>query len=404
MHKLKRVCGLDVHKDTIFCATFDGKKRGDVKEYLTLTSSIQAMGDDLLSIGVNEIAMESTGMFWVPIWNILEDMGFALMLVNPFLIKQMPGRKSDVKDAQWIATLLHKGLLRGSLVPSKEIRELRTYSRKYMKLQQRQTSVLQEMERTLEMCSIRITSFVSKISGKSVINVVKKIIQGESVPDSLLEGIHGRIVNKHTKKTIKEALTGHVLEQHRFTLELSFQEYEMLIKQSDMCLLKMEELCQKHYKNEFDKLITLPGVDRIAALIIIAETGADMKVFEKSGKFSGWIGLRPRNDESAGKYKSTATTKGNRYLRATLVQAAWAASRKRGCYFKEKYARLAMRKPKKKALIAIARKLSVLIWNILYYDQPYNPNKLIVYSPDKLQAKINYHQKEFTRLEKILKR
>lgn len=124
------------------------------------------MGEELRVEGIESIAMKSTGTYWIPIWNILEDMGFELLLVNPFLIKQMPGRKSDVKDAQWIATLLHKGLLRGSLVPCKEIRELRTYSRRYIKLQQRQTSVLQEMERILEMCSIRITSFVRNISGK----------------------------------------------------------------------------------------------------------------------------------------------------------------------------------------------------------------------------------------------
>jgi len=138
---MKRACGLDVHKDTIFCATYNGRKHGPVKEYLTLTSSIRAMGEDLLLEGVEEIAMESTGIYWIPIWNILEDVGLKLMLVNPYLIKQMPGRKSDVKDAQWIATLLYKGLLRSSMVPCKEIRELRTYSRKYVKLQQRQTAV-----------------------------------------------------------------------------------------------------------------------------------------------------------------------------------------------------------------------------------------------------------------------
>ncbi len=398
---MKRACGLDVHKNTIFCATYDGKKHGPVLEYTTLTTSIRAMGTALLSEEVEAIAMESTGMYWIPVWNILEDMGFQLILVNPFLIKQMPGRKSDVKDAQWIATLLHKGLLRSSLVPSKEIRELRTYSRRYIKLQQRQTSVLTDMERMLEMCSIRITSFVSNISGKSVMKVIEQIVHGETTPDILVESIHGRIVNAHTKQNIKESLTGFITEHHRFMLELSLQEYALLVSQGSKCLMKMEELCNEHYKNEMKLLLTIPGISNISAMIVLAETGADMKAFENSGKFSGWTGLRPRNDESAGKYKSTATTKGNRYLRAMLVQIAWAASRTKGTYFKEKFSRLAMRKSRKKALIAIARKVGVLIWNVLYYQQAYNPEKLIVYEPGKLHAKILYHQKEYDRLQKL---
>ena len=401
---MKRTCGLDVHKDTIFCATYNGKKHKEVKEYSTLTSSIRLMGEELLAHGVEEIAMESTGMYWIPIWNILEEMAFKLTLVNPYLIKQMPGRKSDIKDAQWIATLLYKGLLRGSLVPCKEVRELRTYSRKYVKLQHRQTSILQEMERTLEVCSIRITSFVSNISGKSVMRVIQQIVQGETNPDVLVEAIHGRIVNKHKKDKIKESLKGFITEHHRFTLELSLQEYEMLVSQSNKCLLKMEELCNTHYKKEMELLLTIPGINHIAAMIVLAETGADMKNFENSGKFSGWTGLRPRNDESAGKYKSTATTKGNRFLRAVLVQIAWAASRTKESYFKEKFNRLAMRKSRKKALIAIARKIGVIIWNVLYYEQEYNPTKLIVYDPCKLKAKMSYHQKEVDRLGKLFQR
>lgn len=401
---MKRVCGLDVHKDTIFCGIYDGKKQESVKEYSTLTNSIRAMGEDLHIRGVTRIAMESTGTYWIPVWNILEEMGFELLLVNPYLIKQMPGRKSDVKDAQWIAMLLHKGLLRGSLVPCNEIRELRTYSRKYVKLTQRQTSVLQEMERTLELCSIRFTSFVSNISGKSVMNVIRQIVAGETDPEVFVQGIHGRIINKHDKECIKESLTGFIKGHHRFMLELSLEEYDMLCNQTEKCLEYMEVLCQKHYSKELSLLLTIPGISNISAMIILAETGADMKAFENSGKFSGWTGLRPRNDESAGKYKSTATTKGNRFLRTILVQVAWAASRTKGTYFKEKFTRLAMRKSRKKALIAIARKIGVIIWNVLYFEQAYNPNMFIVCEPEKIQAKMNYHQKEFDRLEKLFQR
>jgi transposase len=401
---MKRACGLDVHKDSIFCAIYNGKKHGPVKEYTTLTSSIKFMGGELKSAGVSVIAMESTGMYWIPVWNILEDLGFELILVNPYLIKQMPGRKSDVKDAQWIATLLHKGLLRGSLVPGPLIRELRTYSRKYMKLQQQMTSVLQEMERTLEMCSIRVTSYVSNISGKSVQRVIEKIAAGESSADVLIESIHGRIINAHTKATILESLTGYITKHHRFLLEIALQQYNLLNTQSDHCLLKMEEICHEHYSLQKELLMTMPGVSNISAMIVIAETGADMNAFETSSKFSGWTGLRPRNDESAGKFKSTATTKGNRYLRAILVQMAWAASRTKGSYFKEKFNRLAIRKPRKKALVAIARKLAVTIWNILKYDQGFDPIKLPIYDPIKLQHKLSYYQRESNRIQDLMKR
>jgi transposase len=399
MHKTS---GLDVHKDTVFCGVYNGKTHYEVKEYSTLTNSIKTMGEYLKSEGVKQIAIESTGIYWIPVWNILEEMGFELILVNPYLIKQMPGRKSDIKDAQWIATLLHKGLVRSSLIPCQQIRELRVYSRKYIKLQQHMTSVLQELERNLEMCNIRITSFVSNISGKSVMKVIKHIIGGETDPEVLVNCIHGRIVNKHKRDTIVESLRGFMTSQHKFMLELSLEEYELLEKQCENCLNKMNELCNQHYHKELGLLMTIPGISQISAMIVIAETGADMKAFENSGKFAGWTGLRPRNDESAGKYKSTATTKGNRYLRAILVQIAWAASRTKGSFFKEKFTRLCLRKNRKKALIAIARKMAVLIWNVLFFEETYNPQKLMVYEPGKVQAKMNYHQKEFERLQKLI--
>lgn len=399
---MQKTCGLDVHKDTIFCGVYDGNTHQEVKEYSTLTCSIRAMGGNLRSQGVEDVAMESTGIYWIPVWNILEEMGFRLTLVNPYLIKQMPGRKSDVKDAQWIATLLHKGLIRGSLIPCKEIRELRAYSRKYIKLQQRQTSVLQELERNMEVCGIRITSFVSNISGKSVMKVIQAIIDGQNEPEVLAGYIHGRIVNKHKREKIVESLRGHITVQHRFLLEQGKEEYDLLSRQSDRCLQEMEKLCKEHYSKELSLLMTIPGISLVSAMIVIAETGADMKAFENSGKFAGWTGLRPRNDESAGKYKSTATTKGNRYLRTILVQIAWASSRTKGSFLKEKFTRLCLRKSRKKALIAIARKMAVIIWNVLYYSQGYNPHRHIVVSPETVQARLKYHHREVERLAKLI--
>lgn len=398
-----KVSGLDVHKDSVFCGIYDGKKQQEVKEYQTLTSSIKAMGEYLKSEEVKQIAMESTGTYWIPVWNILEEMGFELMLVNPFLIKQMPGRKSDVKDAQWIAALLHKKLLRGSLVPNKVTRELRTYSRRYIKLQQRHTNLLQSIERNLEMCNIRISSFLSNITGKSFLNVVRLVESGETSADELVKKIHGRIINKHGKKVIKASLEGFVTEHHRFILEQLLQEYDLIDSQIASIMKKMEESVMLHYQKEIRLLQTIPGISRVAAIIVLAETGADMKAFESSNKFSGWTGLRPRNDESAGKYKSTATTKGNKYLRAILAQIAWAAVRTKGSYYKDKFAKLAMRKSRKKALIAIARKIGVVIWNVLAKQEEFNPERLPVYDPIKVKARLNYHQREVERLTDLIK-
>jgi transposase len=399
---MRKTCGLDVHKDTVFCAIYNGKKQSEVKEFVTTTPGIYAMAEELQMQNVSEVAIESTGIYWKPVWNILDELGFRMLLVNPYLIKQMPGRKSDVKDAQWIATLLHKGLLRGSLIPCKEIRELRTYSRQYIKLQQKQTSVLQELERTLEMCGIRITSFVSNISAKSVIEVIKKIIANEDSAEALSSSVHKRIINKHSRQKIIESLTGFITPQSRFTLSLALNEYDMLVNQSQQCLSMMEQLCKQHYDIEMELLQTIPGVSKISSMIILAETGGNMKAFENSGKFVGWTGLRPRNDESAGKYKSTATTKGNKYLRTILVQVAWAASRTKGSFFKEKFNRLAIRMPRKKALIAIARKMAVLVWHILDKNQAYDPNKIVIIDPVKLETKVKYHQKEIEKLEKLM--
>jgi len=362
---IENACGLDVHKDTVFCGIYDGKHQQEVKEFATTSTSIHNLGEHLQEQGVEKVALESTGIYWIPVWNILEAMGFDLMLVNPYLIKQMPGRKSDVKDAQWIATLLHKELLRGSLIPDQNIRELRSYSRRYIHLQHKQTSSLQELERVLDMAGIRITSLVSNISAKSVRHIIEQIIQGNDNPDELIKHVHGRTLKRHGVQKTKEALKGFVLRQHQFLLEQALEEFDFLEKQSEQCLSKMKELCQKHYSKELELLQTIPGISEISVLIIIAESGADMKAFENSGKFAGWIGLRPRNDESAGKFKSTATTKGNKYLRTILVQVAWAASRTKDSYFKEKFDRLCIRKPRKKALIAISRKIAVVIYNVL---------------------------------------
>jgi transposase len=360
------------------------------------------MGEYLRTEGVEKIAMESTSTYWVPIWDILLEMGFELMLVNAYLIKQMPGRKSDIKDGQWIACLLHKGMLRGSMIPCPAIQQLRTYSRKYTKLQEQKTQALQKMDRLMVMCGFRIGSCMSNLGTKSVMLVIQALIMKETNPEVLERLVYGNTANKKSGK-LREALTGNLKEHYRQQLEWEKQEYDLFEIQTEQCLTQMRRICEEHYSKEMELIKTIPGVSEISAMIIIAETGGDMSVFENSGKITGWTGLRPRNDESAGKYKSTATTKGNKYLRSVLVQVSWAASRIKNGWFKEKFNRLSMRKSRKKALIAIARKLLTITWNVLNYKTPYNPQLVHIYDPIKVEAKINYHQREMERMQKLLK-
>jgi transposase len=396
-----KVSGLDVHKDSIFCAIYDGKSYSQVQEYDSTTPKIRQLGEYLRSEGVEKVALESTSTYWVPVWDVLLEMGFELMLVNPFLIKQMPGRKSDIKDAQWISCLLHKGMLRGSLIPSPIIQQLRVYSRKYTKLQEQKTRSLQKMDRIMVMCGFRISSCMSNLGTKSVMLIIRALIKKETNPDVLERLVYGNTSNKISGR-LREALTGNLKEHYRQQLEWERQEYDLFELQTEQCLAQMQKICQEHYKKEIELLKSIPGVSDISAMIIIAETGGDMKVFENSGKITGWAGLRPRNDESAGKYKSTATTKGNKYLRSVLVQVSWAASRIKDGWFKEKFIRLTMRKSRKKALIAIARKLLTVTWNVLYYKKPYNPQLAHIYDPVKVEAKIHYHQREVERMQKLL--
>ena len=396
-----KTSGLDVHKDTIFCAIYDGKSYSAVKEFSTTTVSIRSLGEYLKSESVKKVAMESTASYWVPVWDILYETGFELKLVNPLHIKQLPGRKSDAKDAQWIAELLHKNMLRGSLVPDPLIQELRSYTREYRTLVNQRTKVLTQMDRILVMCGIRLSSCISNIDSKSFRQIVEALILGETDPNTLVRLVYGNRKNKESGK-LKEALSGNMKAHHRLKLSTCKQQFDLFESQIQLYLNEMQKLCEEHFSEEISNLTTLPGVSQISAMIIVAETGGDMSAFENSGKFTGWTGLRPRNDESAGKFKSTATTKGNKHLRAIIVQVAWAASRTKGSFFMDKFTKLAIRKSRKKALVAIGRKMSVIIWHILSKKTQYNPNPVHIYDPVKVEHKIKYHEREIERAKKLI--
>ena len=213
---------------------------------------IRQMCEYLRSAGVTKVAMESTSTYWVPVWDILLEGGLELMLVNPFLIKQMPGRKSDVKDAQWIACLLFKGMLRGSMIPSPKICELRTYSRKYTKLQSEKTRSLQKMDRIMVMCGFRISSCMSSLATKSVMNVITALISGETNPEYLEGLVYASIAVKKSGK-LRQALTGNLKEYHRIELRWEKEQYDMFERQTSECLDQMNRICKEHYRKDYKR-------------------------------------------------------------------------------------------------------------------------------------------------------
>lgn len=370
---MRRVCGLDVHKDSIYmCILYEnGSKIESV--FGVLTPELDKLRDLLVSHHVCEVALESTSIYWIPIWNIL-SVDFSLKLVNPYFIKQLPGRKSDVKDAEWIATVLQKGLIRGSYVPDRMIQCLRQYERRNHELSKNIVHAEQRMDMILQRCNIRISNYVSCISGKGYQKVVNAIISGESNPKVLVTLIHKRTLNKHGRQVVEDSLNGFVSDTDRDILRQYRDERMQMEQHKSENKAKMQAICEAHYCEELELLQTLPGIKEESAANIIAEIGVDMKMFLTASAIVGWAGLKPRNDQSAGRIKSRKITHGNKYLRKILVEAAWSAARTKDSRFMKMYQRLLARgKSKQKALIAVARKLLVLIWNMLSKKEAFNP-------------------------------
>lgn len=400
MKKQTYVCGLDVHKDNVYAAIYNGKDRSDVQVFGTFTGQIAQLIDWLEQNAVKQIALESTGIYWVPVWNMLEEKGFQLTLVNPWFIKQMPGRKSDVKDAQWIATLLYKQMLRKSFVPVKQIRVLRNYSRQYVKLQWNASRVLLELAKQLELCNIRLTSVFTKTDSLSIIRVIRLLIKGCNDTEELLQCI-SPVIMKRKGHLVKAALQGYVREDSRFLLDLLMQQYDLLNLQSASVEAQMLKICDQHYHEELQLLQTIPGIKEQSAMQIISETGGDMQAFDSSSKMVGWAGLRPGNDESAGKIKSTKITKGNRYLKRILIQTSWGASRTKGSAFKIKFEQLAKRISRKKALVAISRRQLTVIWNVLSKKEPYKVSYDTVATEQQIETQLKYHQRMVNQLKNL---
>ena len=369
---MRITCGLDVHKDSIYLCILSSTGEIFEKVFGVLTFQLEEMRDLMLTHHVQEVGMESTSVYWIPVWRILEP-HFELKLINPYFIKQLPGHKSDVKDAQWIAECMMKDLVRGSFVPPERIQQLRLYDRRIYDLDDEIIRKLAKLDAAVQRCNIRLSNYVSNTDSVSYKSVIDKICEGVTDSEELVKEVHGRIINRHGKDTIIASLKGCITEADIDIMAQMKAEIDLAEENKRKCMDKMREICEKEYQEQLRNLQTIPGVKMRAATSLIAEIGTDMSHFETANHLASWAGLKPRNDQSNKTIKSKRITHGNRYLRRTIIQCAWGAGRTRDCFFSRfSYHQTQVRKKNKmKVQVAIARKMLVCAWHVLNENVSY---------------------------------
>ena len=369
---MKVVCGLDVHKDSVFCCILCANGEKIQHKFGVLTEELVTLRDLMVSEGVEECAMESTSIYWIPIWRVLEG-SVKLHLVNPYFIKQLPGKKSDVNDAEWIATCLSKELIASSFVPDDKIQRLRQYDRRIFDLNASISRNLVKLDQCIQRCNIRISNYISTTDSKGYRSIVKLISQGVTDAEVLVKELHGRTINRHGRETLVKALTGVVSETDIDIIKQLVEEIELQQRHKDEAQQKMTALCMEWFPQEVENLQTIPGVTERSATSIIAEIGTDMTHFQTPKKLVSWVGLRPRNEESAGKIKARGITHGNRFVRKTMIECSWGAARMKDSFFAEFLYRqcIERRKNKMKVQVAIARKILVAVWYVLSQGTQY---------------------------------
>jgi transposase len=337
-----------------------------------MTRDLLALGDWLKEAGCTHIAMESTGVFWKPVFNVLGT-DFEVVLVNARHYKAVPGHKTDVEDCRWIGDLLQHGLLKASFVPPQSIRELRDLTRQRRKLVEEKTRVVNRIHKILQDANIKLTSVISDIMGKSGLEMIERLSQGETDAGQIANSARGRMKSK--KELIEYALEGKVTAHHRFMLAHHMKQIRFLEEMIEDISIEIDA----HFKAQGEDflaliplLTTITGVEKRSAEEVIAEIGVDMNQFPDEYRISSWGGMCPGNNETGGKRKSGKTTKGSRWLRATLGEMAWAASHTKGTYLSAQYKRIARRRGKKRAIVAVGHTILVIIYLMIKHRLPYN--------------------------------
>jgi transposase len=368
---VERCCGLDVHQATVVACLLVGragpKPRKEVRTFGTTTRELLELREWLISEGCTQVGMESTGVYWMPVYAVLED-EFELVVGNAQQIRNVPGRKTDVKDSEWIADLLRHGLIPKSFVPPKPIRELRALLRYRRKVIESRTAERNRLLKLLETANIKLASVVSDVFGVSGMLMLRAIVDGAPTPEQMAQLARGKLRNKI--ELLAPALEGRVEEHHRFVLRLQIRRLD----QADADVAELDgRIDQKlePYATQHRLLKEIPGVERTLAATILAELGTDMTVFRSAAHLASWAGVCPGNHESAGKRSSGRTRKGNSFLKTALVEAAIGAGRKKGSYLKDKYWKLKSRRGPKRAAMAIAHKILVAVYHMLATGNPY---------------------------------
>jgi transposase len=367
----RRCCGMDVHKDTVVVCVLppEGQtgKRAQ-KVWGTFRRDLIRMRGWLKLLKVTEIAMESTGVYWRPVWNVLEEQGFRLLLVNPAQVKALQGRKSDQRDAQRLAEFLQDGRLDPSFVPPREIRELRQMLRHRLSLLQQRGEAHNQIRDLFETANIKLSSVASDLLGLSGRRIIEAMMAGQDSPELLSWKVRGKLRKK--ERQVQESLDGCFQEFHRRMLKAHYQHYQFLSQQVQDLEAEIARR-MKPYADKIAVLRTIPGVEQMVAWHVIAELGADMSVFPDADHCASWAGLNPGSCESAGKQFSGRTKKGNKYLRRVLTQAAWAASHCKDGYLRAFFYRVKARQGWGKAIFAVAHKILVIAYCLLQTGTPY---------------------------------
>jgi transposase len=363
--------GLDVHKKVVVAAIIVPDGAGglfkETRSFGTMTADLLGLSDWLMSHGVRHVAMESTGEYWKPIFNILEN-NFEVILVNAQHISKVPGRKTDISDAEWIAELLRHGLLAASFIPpvgQRELRELTRYRSTFVK---ERATLINRVQKVLESANIKLASVATNVVGASGRAMLEAMLAGTATPEQMAELSKGRMRSKRTE--LSQALEGRVKPHHRFVLTELLRQIDSLDETIARFNQEIEEYCRP-FEEAVVLLDTIPGVARQTAEIIVSEIGTDMSRFPTANHLASWAGVAPGNNESAGKQRSGRTTKGNKPLGVALVQAAHAAAHTKNTYLSAQYHRLAGRRGKKRATVAVAHTILVIAYYLIKRKEPY---------------------------------
>jgi transposase len=367
----ERCAGLDVHKKSVMACLItpaaNGQRRKERQTFSTMTADLVRLREWLTEQQCSQVAMESTGVFWRPIFNILEG-HVEVMVVNAQHIKAVPGRKTDIKDAEWIADLLQHGLLRPSFIPPSWQRIVRELTRSRTSLSEERSRVIARLQKGLEDANIKLAAVASDVMGKSAQEMLHALIAGELTPEAMAQFARGRMRSK--QELLVQALTGHLQAHHRFLLAEHLKHLAEL--QDGIARLSAEIAERLHpYEKLLAQLETIPGIKRRLAEVILAEIGTDMRRFPSAQHLASWAGMCPGNHESGGKHLSGKTRKGSQWLRTALVEAAHAASHCKDSYLSAQYHRLVFRRGKKRAAVALAHTLLIIVYHVLAHEEDY---------------------------------